>query len=294
LCRALASERFRLAEFAIVRCEACDLEWVYPTPSQTVIDAVYRSGYFEGAGAGYADYFARERESNLVKAEQRLDILQQLGATSGRLLDFGAADGTFVGQARARSFDAYGVEVSAEAQRATPAALRPFIYSTLADAGPGAFDVVTLWDVLEHLTDFPETLKLLRRATTNSGLVAIVVPVIDNWNARRAPETWDQYKPPEHLTYFSTRSLRAALETWVGPVIHESAAWTRYARRCNPALQAAPKDAARFRTRFRGVEAGLARLAERVGLAHPSTFLDSVLMVVRVSSEAPDAANTPA
>ena len=215
-----------------MRCAACDFEFVWPIPPPEVTEAVYADSYFTGDGHGYGDYFARERRANLRKAEARLERLATLGVGRGaRLLDIGCADGTVVREGVRRGLDARGVEVSAEALAAMAPEIRARTVSSIAEATrTGAFDAVTFFDVLEHLPTFLEVLRQARDAVRSGGIVGVVVPVIDNVNARLLPWTWDQYKPPEHLWYFSTRSLRALLEQEVGRVEVEEVAWRRDAR----------------------------------------------------------------
>ncbi|HEY0469035.1 MAG TPA: class I SAM-dependent methyltransferase [Polyangiaceae bacterium] len=273
--------RFSVAGHCVVRCEPCDLEWVFPSPSLESIASVYSTGYFQGSGAGYSSYFESERASNQRKAQHRLLRLKELGARAGqRLLDIGAADGTFVAAALAAGFDAYGVEVSNDAHDAAAAELRPRLLRNLEQASAiGPFEVVTLWDVLEHLPDMDGTLRQLARVLHTGGLMGLVVPVIDNWNARNDPLSWDQYKPPEHLSYFSSRSLCALLQTRVGPVVHQEPAWTRYARR----FGVSSESKTRLRALLAYFEEGAFRIAASLGAVNRANFLDSLLVVARAS-----------
>ncbi|HVW29462.1 MAG TPA: class I SAM-dependent methyltransferase [Polyangiaceae bacterium] len=219
-------------KFQIWRCEPCDLEFVHPTPTPADLSELYQSGYFCGPGAGYGDYFGAERRSNLRKAAHRLDVLQKLGLTSGsRILDVGCADGTFVEAACARGYDAYGIEVSVEALSGVGVSTRARVAPSHEAAAIWApFDCITFWDVLEHLPDPWTALGKALEQLSAGGLVGVVVPVIENFNARRWPTSWDQYKPPEHLWYFSRKSLRSLLEVTIGDVLWVENAWRRDSR----------------------------------------------------------------
>lgn len=281
-CESPPVQHLEVRGFQIVRCEACDHEWVDPLPTPEQVDAVYNSGYFTGEGLGYRDYFVRQRASNQRKARYRLDLLGRLNqAPSGRILDIGAADGSFVAEATARNWDAYGVEVSREARAALAEDLRPRVYESLDEAAArGPFQIVTLWDVLEHLPDITDTMTRVSAMLAPGGLVGIVVPVIDNWNARKRPHSWDQYKPPEHLTYFSTRSLRRFAQTRIGPIVHEEPAWIRHARRTHPDLSAGSKHS----SLVVWAETHMAKSAAAIGLVDASRFLDSQLVVCQKPS----------
>lgn len=233
LCEGLCPRRFSVRGHDVHRCAGCDLEFVWPTPSPDEIDAVYRANYFTGPGAGYEDYFAREREIAARKAATRLDRLAALGVTRGRVLDVGCAAGYFLEAAQARGFSVAGVELSAEARAQAAAALRDRIVPTLSDV-EGTFDVITLWDVLEHLPAPSDALAELVPRLAPGGVLGVVIPVLGSVNTRVAPRTWDQYKPPEHLWFFSPAALRALLARHGLAVAHEEPAWTRRARFIDP------------------------------------------------------------
>jgi SAM-dependent methyltransferase len=222
--------------YDIYRCSGCDLEFVYPLPSAEAIAAVYERDYFTGAGFGYADYFAAEHRIALNKARQRIQQLREAGLPEGaRTLDVGCADGTFVDYALAQGFDAYGVEVSQDALRHAPEAVRDRIFDSLETAAhKGPFACITFWDVLEHLPDPFAVLRAASALLAPGGLMGVVVPVIDNVNARLVPRSWDQYKPPEHLWYFSRRSLTTVLRREVGTVMLTEGAWRRDSRCIEP------------------------------------------------------------
>jgi SAM-dependent methyltransferase len=271
--------RFHAGQYPIHRCARCDFEFVFPLPSPEEVARVYEAGYFSGsnAGRGYADYFEQERRSNLRKAEQRLSRMAELGLAPGaRLLDVGCASGDFVAAALARGMDAYGVEISAEALARAPAEVRGRVFPSIAAAAVASYDAVTMWDVLEH---FAAPVATLREAVTlmaDSALFGVVVPVIDNFNARYWPRTWDQYKPPEHLSFFSRTSLRALFQREVGEVLLEEAAWRRDARLWEVAVGTAK--AARP---LAALEAALVRALTASKVLPPGWTTDSAALYAR-------------
>jgi SAM-dependent methyltransferase len=265
---------------AIHRCHGCDFEFVHPVPSPEALDAVYAAGYFAGDGAGYADYFGAERAVSDEKARIRIARLEALGARpGGAVLDVGCADGRFLLAAHARGFRVHGVEVSPEARAALPTELVEHVGASLEQVRDHApFDVVTLWDVLEHLPAPLATLRTLRPLLAPGALVGVVVPVIDNVNARCWPRSWDQYKPPEHLWFFSRRALRTTLERELGArVVHEESAWRREAR----LLEVAHPVRGALGRSARSLERSLWRGLQVSGLLDPVRLEDSVLLVLQ-------------
>ena len=281
-CGGASARRFSVRGFRVHRCEACDLEFVYPLPAPADLSEVYAKGYFTGDGAGYIDYFDAERSSNRDKAKHRLAILKTLGLPgSGRVLDVGCADGTFLESAAERGYEAYGIEVSPEALARISESTRARVSSSYrAAAAWGPFDCVTFWDVLEHLPDPQEALREAKRLLVPGGIVGVCVPVIDNLNARYFPRTWDQYKPPEHLWYFSRKSMRQLLCTAIGPIAREETAWRRESRLFDVALSLDR----RFGRPLVWAERILSRACVRAGLIPEALLDDSVLVFARRGS----------
>jgi SAM-dependent methyltransferase len=76
----------------------------------------------------------------------------------------------------------------------------------------GRYDVITLFDVLEHLVDPVSVLRKLRLGLAPGGLLAITVPDFGGWWARISGPRWPFVTPWEHVLYFTRRSLRATLQ----------------------------------------------------------------------------------
>jgi hypothetical protein len=269
--------RFRARGYLVVRCERCDLERVEPMPDEETLAKVYARGYFSGGGHGYEDYFGRERAVADAKAKARMDALERCGlAADANVLELGCADGRFLCEAVARGRRARGVEASREARDAADPAVRGAICEALSALDEREqFDAFAAFDVLEHLPDPLGPLAALRPKMRAGALVAVVVPDIANANARWAPWSWDQYKPPEHLWFFSTQSVSTLIERGLdATVIERAPAWERDARVCDAVFG---RRGALSRLEGRGWRALVAR-----GWMDPARLVDSTLVIARV------------
>src|SRR5262249_12999095 len=142
---------------------------------------------------------------------------------AGRLLDVGCATGAFLRCAADAGWEVVGVEPAAALSagaREVLAGRGEGIGATLQDARlpPASFDAGTLWDVLEHVPDPVAFLRTGAALLKPGGHLYANVPDLDSLQARVLRGRWPLLLP-EHLTYFSRRSLRrcgqrAAL-TWV-------------------------------------------------------------------------------
>lgn len=119
----------------------------------------------------------------------RLELLSRHVAAGSTVLDVGAGSGAFVRDATAAGYEAAGLEVMPEAAARLRAA------RVYAD-NPQQFEVVTMWDSLEHMAD-PE--KYLGPVRTGAHLFASL-PVFED--LRRIRES-KHYRPGEHLYYFT-------------------------------------------------------------------------------------------
>jgi cyclopropane fatty-acyl-phospholipid synthase-like methyltransferase len=137
-------------DFEIVRCGRCGL--VYTNPRLADHNGVYL--WASSADEGEIEAHAAAKTAVFAGALER--ITHWTGGATGRLLDVGCGSGHFLGAARARGFEVCGVEAAA-----TPAAYAgrkfgvPVIHDDVyaAELPTESFDVITAWDVIEHVSD---------------------------------------------------------------------------------------------------------------------------------------------
>ena len=191
----------------IVRCNNCGLVYANPRlDSQTIDDS-----YSQVDDPLYIE----EREGRVLTFRRNLLPLDALIASHAprRLLDVGCHVGVMLEIARERGWDAVGVEPSTwAAARARERGLN-VINATLANAQlpEGAFDAVTMWDVVEHLTDPLADLRLAHRVLKPGGVAAIHTIDIESALAKVMGPRWP-WLMEMHLYYFSPRTLGKMLE----------------------------------------------------------------------------------
>ncbi|MBW2665024.1 MAG: class I SAM-dependent methyltransferase [Deltaproteobacteria bacterium] len=205
--------KHHVAEAEIFRCGRCGLEFWNPAPGFRA-EEVYDAAYFSdaSAGHGYDDYADLESVLRLNFARRLARIPRSPHA--GRLLDIGAAFGFAVAEARCAGWDATGIEISVAAARraGTAAPGRVLVANALhTPFAAAAFDVVTLWDVLEHLSDPHAAIAEVARLLRPGGRLALTTGDVGSLAARLSGARWHLYTLPEHLFFFSRRSLRELL-----------------------------------------------------------------------------------
>jgi len=131
-----------------------------------------------------------------------------------RLLDIGCSSGYFLSIAAQQGYDAFGIEPNSQEARYALMNGINVVGSTIDDlsAAKGSFDVITLWDVLEHIRNPVDYLSTLRSLLNKRGLVFVQVPTSDSLAARILRDKCNMFDGIEHLTLFSSRSLDAAFQ----------------------------------------------------------------------------------
>lgn len=204
--------------YAVERCRGCGLVYTMPRPTPEELADFYSSTYFERSAPtrlGYADYRA-VAEANAKRMWLDLQRYTDLSAvTPQRLLDVGCATGGFLAAAAADGWSSVGIELSRDAAAIAREEYRLDVLEgdiESAPLEPAQFGLVTLWHVLEHLPDPLGALERVRKLLAPDGLAFIELP---NWNSlgRVAKGAkWSQLKPPEHINFFTPKSLRLAAE----------------------------------------------------------------------------------
>lgn len=206
--------RFRKDGYTLVGCRRCGCLYVGEDPAAIDFQALYGESYYRGGhGAVFADYVGQEA-ARRAQARRKLVTLRHLPPRvprAGQLLDVGCAAGFFLAEAQ-RHYRVQGVELSPWSSAYARERLGlPVFTGTLEAAAlaPRSFDVVTLWDVIEHVPAPLPLLQQVQRVLAPSGRVVLTT---GDWGSRYAQDRgadWHLMTPPWHLTMFDRGSLAA-------------------------------------------------------------------------------------
>jgi SAM-dependent methyltransferase len=217
-------ELFQRDGFQIVECAGCGLVYVGEDPAGIDFASLYDESYYTGGQEGvFADYVG-QAPARRAAARRRLWRLRRL-KPRGRLLDVGCAAGFFLAEAAAH-YTVQGVELSEFSSRfARERFGLDVVTGTLRDAAyPDAcFDLVTLWDVIEHVSDPAAVLTEVARVLAPGGRVVLTTGDIGSAYARARGAAWHLLTPPWHL-YFLSRATLATLAARAGLRVEQIAA----------------------------------------------------------------------
>ncbi|MDD4148735.1 MAG: class I SAM-dependent methyltransferase [Bacteroidales bacterium] len=199
--------KFERSDFKVTECQNC--KFVF-------IPQYYRKQI------PYEDYRDEEvlnsvrKGNNYIKIRRhklRIKLIRKYVKT-GKLYDIGVGWGHFLYTAKLMGFDASGVEISELMHHYAVNDLKlnvvhdNFFNVNLPDNN---LDVVTMWDVLEHIEKPAEVVKKVRQILKEDGYFVFQVPQIDSKVARKQKEKWSMMSL-EHINYFSRESIKTLLE----------------------------------------------------------------------------------
>ena len=131
-----------------------------------------------------------------------------------RLLEVGCAYGWFLAAARARGYQVTGVELSANAAESARDRLGLRVHAGQLGEAPldGPYDVICVWDTLEHVPDPVQFWLAIRKLVADDGVVLFSTPDVSSVPARLLGRRWWTLKPTEHLSQFTPDTHRLVAE----------------------------------------------------------------------------------
>lgn len=200
---------FSVKGYAVYHCSSCEVRFVFPQPTQHLLSELYAPAeYYDG----YGDYFGDMGRRSFFK--NALETLEDVCHSPGRLLDVGCGPGLFMSIARSQGWDVQGVDPGKFAVDYASEKLKlsvrhgELLDQRLADR---SFDVITMWDTIEHLRDPLDTLQEMYRLLRPGGFLLLTTGEVDDMYDRLLFALQKQrvcwYDPPQHLFFFSRTAL---------------------------------------------------------------------------------------
>jgi SAM-dependent methyltransferase len=189
----------------VVRCESCSLYYVNPRPSPDLI--------VESYSAAEDETFVSQNEGRMRSFRRTLRrVLRQIKMRDGtgrRYLDIGCAGGASLAVAKSLGFEPVGVEPSrwmADYGRRTygieihDGILKPGMFP------PSSFDFITMWEVLEHVTNPGELLRLVHELLTPDGTFVMSYPDFRGFVSRILGDRWPFWLSV-HILYYDRGTI---------------------------------------------------------------------------------------
>ncbi len=233
-----------LGTLSYVSCQKCGIIFMDPRPSEEQMRAIYADSYYAYSDSGTTAYqllkwrfillvasmhfgYSHANESPQVRNGFLPNIVKTLTSPfrnklpkippyipGGRILDVGCGSGEYLELMANLGWNVLGTDISEAAVSAARVKRLPVMIGNLSDLNlpDEHYDVITLWDVLEHLHTPIETLSKVWRLLKPEGLLMIGLPNIDSLQFRIFTDKWHGLHPPYHLSFFTLSTLRMALQ----------------------------------------------------------------------------------
>jgi len=203
----------------IVRCMRCGLVYVSPRMKREFV----WQGYSEALDTKYAT----QTEGRLATFQRAVRMIEGYVPKRGRLLDVGCAAGFFLKVAKDAGWEVQGIEPNralakwGSREYGVPISTKDFLKAGL----PGeSFDVVTFWDVLEHVTDPRAYIREATRVLKPGGFLLVNYPDMGSIYSKIFKQKW-WFISPVHLYYFDRRTLAQYFEEEGLKFIKQSRHW---------------------------------------------------------------------
>lgn len=225
-CPVCGGEQFRLLltaidhtvsheTFDVIKCERCSIAITTPQPDAAQIPKYYQSSsYISHSNSKTNPFdivyqitrqFTLSWKLRIINNRLKINEVQKI-----RLLDYGCGTGHFLLTAQKAGFQITGVEPSDTARKIAEEKTTQKIKTSIPEL-TDTFDVITLWHVIEHVSDLNETIEMLKDRLDKNGTMFIAVPNHESNDSYYYKEYWAGYDVPRHLWHFNQRSMQTLM-----------------------------------------------------------------------------------
>lgn len=205
----VAHDTDRPSEMTVLQCTSCDFAWQWPIVRGAEESLqFFRKNYAASEGGSYFDKTSK-RELCVLEIE----FVNSLVAERGSLLDVGSGDGTFAEVASEQGWNSCGVDPAGpEKDESSDGKRFRLLNGAVSDLEEDArFDVITLWDVVEHLERPLELIADCRKRLAPDGWLVLETGNFQSTGRVLAGKGWWCYQN-DHRWYFTPKSLREMLK----------------------------------------------------------------------------------
>lgn len=195
--------------FQLVRCNECGLIYLRNRPALESIASYYPEDYecytqTDGLGSTQESWHHR-RAMNM-----KMGFIEKHAEKPGRLLDIGCGTGDFLVSARERGWQVKGIELVDRAAKIARERRDLDVKTGSIDdleIPPESYQLVTMWDVLEHLPSPRRALQMIHDLLENNGLLVFSIPNLKSFDRYLFGGSWIGWDVPRHLHLFDAKNI---------------------------------------------------------------------------------------
>jgi len=194
----------------VVECQKCGFLCKKERPS-----GAYLGEHYTRSGEEYLDRVAEDHPTIREDFRTAREMLRRAFPQQGSVLDVGCASGFFL-ESLGRGWEKHGLEIfqlAAQRARGRDGIVVHECDIDRAGFADDSFDVVTAFDVVEHLAEPTQFFREARRILKPEGRLILGTGSTSSFGARMSQNRWSYFSIPEHVSFFSPRSLETGLRS---------------------------------------------------------------------------------
>jgi 2-polyprenyl-3-methyl-5-hydroxy-6-metoxy-1,4-benzoquinol methylase len=194
--------------YSVRQCCQCGLGVTDPQPSEDELRSLYKSEYYRTTGPGPQNALTRLGRYLVRQVLRGHDPLLE-SAQRGRILDIGCGNGEFLRRMGELGWETHGTDSSPAAVQLARRFAKDVRLARASEPvfDDKQFDVVTMFNVFEHVPDPIETLAEVYRILKDEGRLILEVPNFQSLAFRIVQRNWIGLDVPRHLYHYSPRAL---------------------------------------------------------------------------------------
>jgi len=202
-------EIFYKAGGRYVKCQDCTMVYINPVFKDSAIKSYYEDNHSEQAEVVESDtdnFYINIYTNGLNK-------ISKFYPNISKLLDIGCSSGTFLDLASKQNIDTFGVELN-QSEYQLAVSKGHVVYNNLLENinFNQKFDVITMWDVFEHIKDGKFYLNLMKTHLTEKGVIFLQIPSSDSLAAKILREHCNMYDGLEHVNLYGVETIKQLAE----------------------------------------------------------------------------------
>jgi 2-polyprenyl-3-methyl-5-hydroxy-6-metoxy-1,4-benzoquinol methylase len=200
--------------FTIVKCADCGFRFTNPRPKAEELGRYYESteyiSHSDTRKGLFAWVYQQIRKYTLMRKLSMISSFQK----KGKILDIGCATGQFLHFMKESGWETTGIEPDEKTRKRAISeySLQVFDEDQLDNFIKSSFDVITLWHVLEHVSDLNNRIVQMKDILHPLGVVIVAVPNCESWDAKKYGTFWAGYDLPRHLYHFTRSDVKLLFE----------------------------------------------------------------------------------
>lgn len=196
--------------FQLQKCESCGFVLTNPRPEDQSLAKYYDSpDYLSHHSQGLNPVRMVYQELRRINIRNKFSLIRRY-VSKGSLLDIGCGTGEVLHYFEQKKWNAKGIEPSKSAREF---AIKKYGLDVedepeLKRFKENSFDIVSMWHVLEHVSDLQDRMAVVHKLIKSSGYLIIALPNLNSWDAKYYQRYWAAYDVPRHLHHFSQKTIK--------------------------------------------------------------------------------------